>query len=114
MGWARDKPDRRNEEAAVTRIDVDFNAVGREGLVKISRRRADGDFAVGDPVELYDASEPEMTFLGRVEEVDDQGRGLARVDWQEANTPVSYSGASHDQPVHRRRIQTGTGHYTGG
>jgi len=27
---------------------------------------------------------------------------------------VSYSGASHDQPVHRRRIQTGTGHYTGG
>jgi len=68
----------------VTRIDVDFNAVGRDGLVKISKRRADSDFAVGDRVELYDASEPSMLFDAVVAELDADGRGLARVEWEDA------------------------------
>lgn len=66
------------------RIDVDYNARGRDGLVKVSRRRADGDFVAGDVVELYDASDPDMTFQGRIEYVDAAGRGVARVEWADA------------------------------
>jgi len=78
------QPDRRKEEADVIRIDVDYNARDRDGLVKVSRRRADGDFVAGDVVELYDASDPEMTFQGRIEDVDVAGRGVARVEWADA------------------------------
>jgi hypothetical protein len=72
----------------MTRIDVDFNNRTGDGLVKISRRRADGDIAVGDVVELYDGADPSMNFLGRIRDLDDDGRGLALMEWADELPPA--------------------------
>ena len=86
LGRSATEPDEWKEAYPMTtRIDVDFNARGRGGLVKVSRRRADGNFSVGDDVVLYDSDETDMQYTATIVFVDDQGRGWAQVHWQ----PVS-------------------------
>ena len=66
----------------MNRIDVDFNSLDRDGLVVVSRRRADSVFGVGDIVVVFDPSEDDMSYRATIVKVDPTGRGLARVHWQ--------------------------------
>jgi hypothetical protein len=71
----------------VTTVKVDFNALARDGLVKASRRRADGPVQVGDRVLAVDPDEG-MEFDADVVEVDDDsGRIYLRVIWEPAHAP---------------------------
>jgi hypothetical protein len=68
----------------MTRVDVDFNSIGRDGLIKASPRRVDGPVSLGDTVEVYDSSEPDMSYQGTIEEIQPSGRILIRVAWEPA------------------------------
>ncbi len=77
----------------MTRVRVDFNSRGPNGLVRGSRRRADGDVVVGDLVEVYDPDEDDMRFSARVVSVDpDTGLALFDVQWEQQE-PVLPEGA---------------------
>lgn len=68
-------------------MTVDFNARGRDGLVKASRRRADGPLGVGDKVVAVDPDEG-MEFDAEVDSIDDTtGRVYLRVHWQASGEP---------------------------
>jgi hypothetical protein len=76
----------------VTRIKVDFNSVGRDGMIKGSRRRADGDVHLGDTVGLFDPGEPGMIFDAVVESVSEDGGLLLRVRWErDPKAPQSWA-----------------------
>ncbi len=69
----------------MTRVRVDFNSRGPGGLVRGSRRRADGELAEGERVELYDPDEADMVFSARVVRLDaEEGTALFDVDWETA------------------------------
>lgn len=71
----------------MTTVTVDFNALARDGLVKASRRRADGPVQVGDRVLAVDPDEG-MEFDADVVEVDEEsGRIYLRVLWEPAPAP---------------------------
>lgn len=59
------------------RIEVDFNQLTRDGLVKGSASRASGQLEVGDLVEAYDRFEPDMVYDAEVVRIDDDGPRVA-------------------------------------
>lgn len=79
----------------MTRVRVDFNSRGPEGTVRGSRRRADGDFKIGDTVELFDPAEESMAFAATVADLDaETGKALFRVAWEPAPQTVPVLGIS--------------------
>lgn len=67
----------------MTRIRVDFNRMVRNGLVKSSRRRADGPLREGDTVTAYDPDDDEMEFPAVVAQVDEgSGAVFLSVQWE--------------------------------
>ena len=74
-------------------VKVDFNARGRDGLVKASQRRADGLLGVGDQVLAVDPDE-DMSFAAEVAEVDaGTGRVLLDVRWEQSPPPTRHGHA---------------------
>lgn len=67
-------------------VRVDFNAVRKDGLVKATRRRANGALHLGQVVRAHDPGETEA-HLARVAAIDDEtGRVLLDVDWSDDDT----------------------------
>jgi uncharacterized protein YegP (UPF0339 family) len=68
----------------VPTFTVDFNARGRSGWIKASRRRANGPFVVGQAVRAVDPDEG-MEFDARVAEIEQDGRRVwLEIDWEDA------------------------------
>lgn len=64
-------------------VKVDFSQGLRGGLVRVNQRRASEPLIIGDLVEAVDP-EDDMTFIGTVERLDDEGRfAYLRMDWED-------------------------------
>lgn len=86
----------------MTKIRVDFNRRGRDGLVIGSIKRAEGELAVGDVVEAYQPDD-DLSFGATVVEVDDRGRVFLDMKW-EREAPVVRSAARSWTDLYQLRI----------
>lgn len=68
----------------MTRIEVDFNNLVRQGQVCGSLRRVEGDIAEGQTVEVFDPAE-DLSYEATVVEVDrESGRVYLQPHWEPA------------------------------
>jgi hypothetical protein len=83
-------------------VKVDFNMLVRNGMVLASPSFASGELHVDDWVEAVDFADPDMSFVGVVEDIDDNGFAYLRMKWEpiRGEDPARFAGASGDD---RRR-----------
>ena len=63
-------------------VRVDFNMVTDGGLVPASPSFASDGLRIGDRVEAIDFADPDMSFIGVVEDIDDKGFAYLRMEWE--------------------------------
>jgi hypothetical protein len=63
-------------------VKVDFNMLVRNGMVLASPSFASDELHVDDWVEAVDFADPDMSFIGVVEDMDDEGFAYLRMKWE--------------------------------
>jgi hypothetical protein len=91
-------------------VKVDFNMLVRNGMVLASPSFASSALQVNDRVEAVDFADPDMSFVGVVEDIDDKGFAYLRMEWEpipeedpaQFASPISF--VATEPPTGGRRV----------
>jgi hypothetical protein len=75
-------------------VRVDFNMLVRNGMVLASPSFASDELHLHDRVEAVDFADPDMSFVGVVEDIDDKGFAYLRMEWEPVPAESQLSFAS--------------------